>query len=430
MNKQKRSLTKITKRLASYNPDAIPVVQAQKIIRDFIQPIQETETVELRDALQRVLAKDIISTINVPPHNNSAMDGYAFSAKDVDLSREITLKIIGSAYAGHPYKGRISTGECIEIMTGAIMPLKCDTVVPQEMIIQNDNHTIRIPSSAIQAGDNLRKMGEDLLKGHVAITKGTILQPAHLGLLASLGIDKIQVKRRLRVAYFSTGDELRALGKALDEGSIYDSNRYTLHAMLLRLGCEIIDLGIVQDDPIQLENALHEACNQADVVITSGGVSVGVTDYIKEVMTKLGDMVFWKVGMRPGRPMAFGQISSSGSTAYLFGLPGNPVAVMVTFYFFVRDALLRHMGANHKPLPQMKVKSASSITKKSGRTEYQRGILFQNNLNEWQVKLTGYQGSGILRSMAEANCMIVLEPKRDNVNIGEEVNIVLFDGLV
>jgi molybdopterin molybdotransferase len=303
-------------------------------------------------------------------------------------------------------------------------------VVPQEFTQSASDTTVTIPQGVVRTGDNRRLMGEDLQEGKAALTQGRILRPADLGLLASLGIGQIMVQRRLRVAFFSTGDELRSLGDALDPGCIYDSNRYTLFGMLTRLGCEVIDMGVVKDDPASLEAALRSACANADAIITSGGVSVGAADYTKQIMAQLGDVTFWKIGMRPGRPMAFGTITSKDKTAYLFGLPGNPVAVMVTFYFFARDALLRMMGAHSAPLPLLRAASATDIRKKPGRTEYQRGILSTDSQGHPQVRITGSQGSGVLRSMSEANCMVVLSHEQGNVRAGELVDVVVFEGLV
>jgi molybdopterin molybdotransferase len=424
------TLSEIVSCLSGYDPDAIPVEQAKTIIRDFITSIEDTEKMKLHDALGRVLAEDMISPINVPAHDNAAMDGYALRGVDLKKNAPTTLTIIGTALAGKPYSGMTSTDECVHIMTGAVMPAGCDTVLPQEFVQDATQTSITFPEGVVKKNGNRRLKGEDLEAGAAALKKGTILHPAELGLLASLGIAEVAVRRRLRVAIFSTGDELRSSGEALDEGSIYDSNRHTLYGMLTRLGCEVVDIGIVQDKPALLEIAFRKACENADVMITSGGVSVGTADYTKQVMSSLGDMTFWKIGMRPGRPMAFGKIHSNGKSAILFGLPGNPVAVMVTFYFLVRDALLNMMGATPSPLPLIPVKTVSSIQKKMGRTEYQRGILSRNDEGELQVRLTGSQGSGILRSMSEANCMIVLSQERKNIETGDMVNVILFDGLV
>ena len=424
-----RPLSEIVSCISGYDPDALPVESARQIIREFIAPIEEIETIDLPSALGRVLATDIVSPIDVPAHDNSAMDGYAF--RSADLQPEATaLRIIGSAYAGKIFDGAVASGECVQVMTGAVIPNGCDTVVPQELVEIVAENRIIVLADALQPGDNRRLKGEDLMIGKIALKRGTILRPAHLGLLASLGMAEIPVRRKLRVAFFSTGDELRSLGEPLDEGCVYDSNRYTIHGMLTRLGCELIDLGVVRDDPALLEAALRNACENADAILTSGGVSVGAADYTKQVMARLGEMNFWKIAMRPGRPMAFGRISSNGQSAMLFGLPGNPVAVMVTFYFFARDALLFMMGANSAPLPVMPAKTLSPIRKKAERTEYQRGILSRNIDGELQVKIAGSQGSGILSSMTEADCIVVLPDGQGNVDAGGMVGVIPFEGLV
>lgn len=414
------------------NPDegSVSVARVQRIIQDFIKPQHGMELVPVPEALGRVLAADVLSPIHVPAHDNSAMDGYALRGQDLPASDTAVYRIVGTAYAGRPYPGPVEAMECVRIMTGAVMPARCDTVIPQESILDRDPDFVRIAAGTVQPGDNRRLQGEDLTKDQPAVRRGRILRPADLGLLASLGVAEVALRRCLKVAIFSTGDELRSLGETLEPGCIYDSNRYTIRGMLDRLGCEIIDLGVVRDDPISLEAALRGACAQADAIITSGGVSVGEADYTKQVMDSLGEVNFWKIGMRPGRPMAFGTINSNGKRAYLFGLPGNPVAVMVTFYFFVRDALLHLMGARGEALPRLRALAQADIRKKPGRTEYQRGILGIDVQGQTVVRITGSQGSGVLRSMAEANCMVVLPESQGNVRAGEAVEVVVFDGLV
>jgi molybdopterin molybdotransferase len=423
------TLTQFVSNLADYDPNALPVTQAQRIVQDFVQAISAVETVTIWQALDRVLAADVISPISVPAHDNSAMDGFAFQGADLLPEAATTFAIIGTALAGRTFQGTVERGECVRIMTGAVMPVGCDTVVPQEFTQHASDTAVTVPHGVVRTGDNRRMKGEDLQEGKAAIRGGRILRPADLGLLASLGIGQVMVLRRLRVAFFSTGDELRSLGDELDSGCIYDSNRYTLFGMLTRLGCELIDMGVVKDDPVSLEAALRSACATADAIITSGGVSVGAADYTKQIMAQLGDVTFWKIGMRPGRPMAFGTITSEGKSAYLFGLPGNPVAVMVTFYFFARDALLRMMGASADPLPVLRAASQTDIRKKPGRTEYQRGVLSADASGNTVVRITGSQGSGVLRSMSEANCMVVLRHEQGNVRAGELVDVVVFDGL-
>ncbi len=410
-----------------YDPNALPVAKVNEVIRQFVQPVAGVEQLAVRDALGRILAADIISSINVPAHDNSAMDGWAVRGSDLAASASVTLTEIGSALAGREFTGKVSRGECVRITTGAVMPHGCDTVIPLELV-QADGKQIRIPGGQ-ETGANRRLAGEDLEKGKPALQAGALLRPAELGLIASLGVPEVKVRRRLRVAFFSTGDELRSLGEALAEGEVYDSNRYTLFGMLKRLGVDAIDMGVVRDDPEALEAAFRSAAANADAVITSGGVSVGEADYTKQIMRKLGDVVFWKIAMRPGRPMAFGRIADGDRSAYLFGLPGNPVAVMVTFYHFVRAALLHMAGASGIELPLLQARSLEAMRKKPGRTEYQRGILEIRD-GVAGVRITGAQGSGILRSMSEANCFVVLGHAQGNVAIGDPVDVMLFDGLV
>jgi molybdopterin molybdotransferase len=370
-----------------------------------------------------VLAEDIVPSINVPAHDNSAMDGYAVRFSDLDTG-ETALTEVGTAFAGRVFDGKVGARECVRVMTGAVMPAGTDTVVIQE-VARKDGHRVLVPPGQKKA-QNVRYAGEDLKAGIAVLHPGRQIGPADLGLVASLGIGEVAVKRKLKVAFFATGDELASIGTPLKEGEVYDSNRYTLCGMLERLGVEVKDLGVVRDDPALLEDAFRRASALSDVVITTGGVSVGEADFTRELMAKLGEVLFWKIAMRPGRPMAFGRIGN----AFLFGLPGNPVAVMVTFYQFVRDALLHLSGrSDDYAIPLLKVKAAAPLRKVPGRTEYQRGILFRED-GEWKVRTTGQQGSGVLRSMSEANCFIVLEHARGKVDAGEPVGVQLFEGLV
>lgn len=427
---QQASLHEVVSCQSDYDPAALPVQQAQQIIQQFITPIHAIEKLAIRQALGRTLAADIISGINVPAHDNSAMDGYAFRGCDLIPDTAIELNIIGTAFAGCTFDGQVNQSECVRIMTGGVMPLHCDTVIPQEFTLNVNEFTVTVPAGKIKPGDNRRLKGEDLMQGKTALLQGKILRPADLGLLASLGIAEVPVQRRLRVAFFSTGDELRSLGETLDQGCVYDSNRYTLYGMLQRLGCDVLDMGVIKDEPAALKDAFRSACENADAIITSGGVSAGAADYTKQCMAELGDVAFWTIGMRPGRPMAFGKIHSHGKSAYLFGLPGNPVAVMVTFYVFVRDALFHMMGATCPALPLVRATSKTMIQKRPGRTEYQRGILSIGHDGNLQVAITGSQGSGILRSMSEANCMVVLAHEQVNVAAGDHVDVMLFEGLI
>jgi molybdopterin molybdotransferase len=397
-----------------YDPDALPVDKARAALLACIAPLSQTESLPIRAALGRVLAEEIVPTINVPSNDNSAMDGYAVRFADLDKP----LKEVGTALAGKPFGGKVGAGECVRIMTGAVMPEGSDTVVIQE-IVKKEGGRIVVPTGQKKA-QNVRYAGEDLKVGVAVLEPGKLLRPAELGLIASLGIGEVKVKRKLRVALFATGDELASIGTPLKEGEVYDSNRYTLHGMLSRLGVEIIDMGVVRDDPAALEKAFALASKQ-DAIITTGGVSVGEADFIKQMMAKLGEVLFWKIAMRPGRPMAFGRIGD----AWLFGLPGNPVAVMVTFYALVRDVLLHLAGRTDEALPLLTAIAAENLRKVPGRTEYQRGILSSDG----KVRITGQQGSGVLRSMSEANCFIVLEHARGNVKAGEPVGVQVFEGL-
>ena len=424
------SMSEIASCVGGYDPDALPIDAARDFIARLVPRVQTVETVALRVALGRVLAHDVLSTIDVPSHDNSAMDGYALRAADLSPSGETLLDVAGSGFAGDRFTGHAAAGQCVRIMTGAVMPAGLDTVVPQEFV-RVDGPRIGVPEGIVKAGDNRRFAGEDLARGAVALASGRVLKPADLGLVASLGQGEVAVRRRLRVAFFSTGDELRSIGEPLPEGAVYDSNRYTLWAMLQRLGVvEVLDLGVVRDDPQALEAAFRAAAQDADAVITSGGASVGEADHTKQVMSRLGDVLFWRIAMRPGRPMAIGRIESSGRSAIAFGLPGNPVAVMVTFYALVRDALLAMAGAAPAPLIPLRAASLEAIRKKNGRTEYQRGIVTRSADGAPQVRITGSQGSGILRSMSEANGLVVLGHGQGNVAAGELVDVLLFDGLV
>jgi molybdopterin molybdotransferase len=413
--------------VSGYDPDALPVAKANEVIRSFVRPVSGVEKLPVRAALGRVLARDIVSPIDVPSHDNSAMDGYAVRSDDLRQAGPVTLIEIGTAYAGKEFAGEVQPGQCVRVMTGAVMPRNTDAVVIQE-VVTSEGRRVTVPPGQ-ERGQNRRLAGEDLARGRPALRAGRLLRPADLGLVASLGIGEVSVRRKLKVAFFSTGDELVSVGKKLRAGEVYDSNRYTLWGMLERLGCEVVDLGVVRDDPKKLEGAFRKAAAGADAVVTSGGVSVGEADFTKQMMAKLGEVVFWKIAMRPGRPMAFGRIRSRGRSAYLFGLPGNPVAVMVTFYHFVRGALLHMAGRSDTDLPLLRAKSEMAMRKKAGRTEYQRGILELKG-GEWTVRLTGAQGSGILRSMSEANCFVVLGHEQGSVAAGDYVDVMLMDGLV
>ncbi len=442
---------------------ALPVSAAQAIVRQWAVPITTIERVALRASLDRVLAEDVVSPIDVPAHDNAAMDGYALdgvildeatpgstkgngaqSGETVDAdgavsgaAPQLTLDVAGQALAGHPFAGKLATGQCVRIMTGAPMPPGCDTVIPQEWVTLSGER-IAFDPRRIERGANRRRAGEDLTRGQPALRAGRIIRASDVGLLASLGIAEVPVRRRLRVAFFSTGDELRSIGEPLTAGSVYDSNRYTIAAMLARLGVEALDLGVVRDEPTALEAAFQSAAQSADVVLSSGGVSVGEADFTRRMFEKLGDVAFWHLAMRPGRPLAFGRLWPNGARgrqggerpALFFGLPGNPVAVMATFYQIVRAALLSMSGADAPAPLTLTAVATATMKKRAGRTEYVRGIASRDSDGAWQVAPTRTQSSGALSSMSEANCFIVLAHERGNVTAGERVDIMPFEGLI
>lgn len=407
-----------------FDASSLPVSEARRRILDSVSTLDGYEKVALRSALGRVLAESIHSPVDVPLATNSAMDGYALAGTDLPASGTRELKVIGTAWAGRPYPNMLGAGECVRIFTGAILPKGADTVVIQERCNRRDDQLII--STDTRAGDNVRAAGEDIAKGAQVLAAGQRLQPAELGLLASLGLGEVIVRRRLRVAFFSTGDELRSIGESLEPGMIYDSNRYTLYGMLTRLGCEIIDMGVVRDTPEATDSAFRAATDSADVLITSGGVSVGDADYVKTTLEKLGEVGFWKVAMKPGRPLAFGRIND----CVFFGLPGNPVSVMVTFYQFVQPALRRMMGEIVADPITVKARCQSRLKKRPSRFEFQRGILSQDDNGELVVHKTGMQGSGILSSMSQANCFILLPVDATTVEPGDLVDVQPFHGLV
>jgi molybdopterin molybdotransferase len=424
MNESPQSLRELSC-ADDYDPNSMAVDKAREVIARFLHPVNASERLHVRNALDRVLGEDLLSPIDVPAHDNSAMDGYAVRFSDLQPGGETTLRVAGTAFAGAPYSGAMAAGECVRIMTGGVVPEGADTIVMQEHVKAKDGRVTI--GSGHRKGQHLRRAGEDLAAGQVALKRGTPLRPAEIGLIASLGIPEVSVYRRLRVAFFSTGDELVSIGTTPKEGQIYDSNRYTIHGMLQRLGCEAIDMGVVRDDPRLLESAFLQAAATADVLITSGGVSVGEADFVKELLNRLGEVVFWKIAMKPGRPLAYGKIGN----AHFFGLPGNPVSVMVTFYQFVRNALLKLAGRDPVlPLPTFTVPCTSALKKAPGRTEFQRGILSRDGNGSWSVRVTGEQGSGILRSMADANCFIILPTEQGNVAPGALVEVQVMEGVV
>ncbi len=447
-----KTLDDIAAQLQGYDPHALRVDTALQFLQQLVQPITEHTAVPLMQSLGWVLAHDVVSPINVPAHDNSAMDGYAFAGSQLRPGAPLQLAVVGTAMAGAAWTGVVAQGQCVKIMTGAVMPQGLDTVVPQEMVqrvgadmgagAQAGEH-ITIAADAIKLGDNRRFKGEDIALGTAALNAGTLVSPAALGLLASLGLPQVQVLRRARVAFFSTGDEVLSLGQTPREGAVYDSNRFTLYGLLTRLGIEVLDLGTVPDAPAALEAAYQSAvAQQADAIITSGGVSVGEADHTKTVMQKLGategtagggdaggqggGIAFWKIAMRPGRPMAVGRMGST----LLFGLPGNPVAVMVTFLAFVRPALLQLMGCTAPPSPLLQAHTLEPIRKKPGRTEYQRVVVRTAPDGSLCAQTTGQQGSGVLSSMVHANGLMVLGHDQGNLAAGEMVNVLMFDGAI
>ncbi|MFT3777668.1 MAG: molybdopterin molybdotransferase MoeA [Ottowia sp.] len=435
--------------LQGHDPHALPADVATALLARLAEPVAGVERVGLFDALGRVLAENVVSPVSVPPHDNAAMDGYAFDGAQLRPGQPLALRVAGAALAGAPWHGRAAPGECVKIMTGAVMPAGLDTVVPQELV-RIDGDTVTVPAGAARPGDNCRRAGEDLRAGQPALPKGERLAPSALGLLASLGLAEVAVVRRLRVALFSTGDEILAPGQPPREGAVYDSNRFALFGLLTRLGVQVIDLGVVRDDPAALEAAFVRAAAEADAVITSGGVSVGEADHAKALMRRLGDIAFWGIALRPGRPMAVGRIGglqaesassarqssassyqqNSNQGALLFGLPGNPVAAMVAFIAFVRPALLRMMGARAEPPVLLRAASEAPLRKRPGRTEYQRGIVTQHADGRLTVRTTGPQGSGVLSSMVQANGLIVLGHGQGPVAAGDEVQVMMFEGII
>ena len=417
---QNNKVNKQNSCMDDFDPDSIKVSDALKNIYTAISPISETEIVPIRESLNRVLAAEIISSLNVPTATNSAMDGYALHGADIPKEGTSKLGVIGTAFAGKPYQGKVAQGECVRIMTGAVMPDTTDTVIIQEHVERTDD--IILIDSETKSGSNVRQAGEDVAVGDIVLKKGARIRAADIGVIASLGIGEIEVSRKLRVAFFSTGDELCSIGEELKNGNIYDSNRYSLFGMLSELNVTIMDMGVIRDNREDLQQAFESAATKADVIITTGGVSVGEADYVKEILQETGTVNFWKVAMKPGRPLAFGQIKD----AHFFGLPGNPVSVMVTFSQFVKPALRHLMAETETETFTMRVPCISKLKKRPGRVEYQRGILERDKNNQWVVKKTGAQGSGILRSMSQANCFIILPMDGETVEPGTIVEVQPF----
>ncbi len=410
------------------DPELLPVAEALRRIDAQASSISGDERVVSRDALGRIAAEPIVSPINVPGHTNSAMDGYALAGADLPVDNTRRLTVLGTAWAGRPFDGRVLPESAVRVMTGAVMPPGTDTVIMNEQVEEQTGRQgdAIIIGQGHRVGQNVRQAGEDIAIGDRVLAAGKRIMPAELGLLGSLGIGEVSVKRRLRVAFFSTGDELRSLGEPLAPGDVYDSNRYTLYGMLTRLGVELIDLGVIRDEPDALDDAFREAARLGDAVISTGGASTGEADYIGETLARLGEVRFWRIAIRPGRPLAFGRVGD----ALFFGLPGNPVAVMVTFYQFVQPALMRMMGCNDAHAnPTLRVTCQSPLRKKPGRVEVYRAILSRDADGRPTVHSTGKTGSGLLHTMSDANCFIILPEDGESVEPGTEVEVQPFFGL-
>ncbi|OQQ03828.1 bifunctional molybdopterin-guanine dinucleotide biosynthesis protein MobB/molybdopterin molybdotransferase MoeA [Vibrio campbellii] len=404
------------------SPAFLSVVQGQEKILSLVNTVAETEACKIENAYGRVLADHVVSPVNVPQYTNSAMDGYAIRGDDVERD---SYQVVAEVMAGHAYDQPLEVGQAVKIMTGAPTPINGDTVVMREQASQ-DGDTVTFNGASIKTGQNVRQAGEDLAIGSDVFTAGTRLASPEMGMIASLGFGEANVFRKLKVAVFSTGDEVQAPGTEQKANSIYDSNRFTIMGMLEKLGCEILDFGILEDNEQLMIEALENASAQADVVMTSGGVSVGDADYIKLALDKLGQIDFWRINMRPGRPLAFGQIDDKP----FFGLPGNPVAVMVSFINFVEPALRKMQGEQGwKPLKVSAI-ATENLRSRQGRTEFSRGIYELDETGRLTVRTTGKQGSGILRSMSEANCLIEISPAVDTVKAGESVTIIPLQGRI
>jgi molybdopterin molybdotransferase len=402
----------------------LSVADARTRIASLIQVIAGVEQLPIRDTLDRVLAEVIVSSIDVPPCDNSAMDGYALRGADLPPSGELGLQLIGKAFAGTPFTGEVGAGQCVRIMTGAMLPRGADSVIMQEQVRCVDDKVYF--GAGHRAGDNVRRAGEDMAHGKAVLQPGHRVTAADLGVLASLGIGEVRVRRRLKVAFFSTGDELCSLGQPLGEGQIYDSNRYTLHGMLTRLGVERLDLGVIRDQRDAIRHAFQDAAAMADVVITSGGVSVGEADYVKQTLDELGQVDFWRIAMKPGKPLACGRLGP----ALFFGLPGNPVSVMATFYQFVQPALRAMMGETQAPTTTLRLPTETPLEKAPGRTDFQRGRLVRGADGQLRVNSTGLQGSHVLTSMSQADCFIILPAECAGVAAGDLVEVQPFAGLI
>lgn len=406
------------------NEEMLTVEEALEHILKLTPPALNKEKITLHKAHQRVLASAVIATFDVPPFRNSAMDGYAIRSADLLESTSTQLNVIGKSFAGHPFEGTVSAGEAVRIMTGAVMPNDTDTVIMQEDV-QNQDDQIEI-SAGQKPAQNVREAGEDLKQGGIILKPGRRLHAADIGLLASMGIVEIEVYCKPRIAIFSTGDELQSLGTPLERGQIYDSNRYTLRALLKKTDVEIIDMGVLPDDEAIITKAFENAAHSSDIVITSGGVSVGEADFIKDTLMKLGHVDFWKIAMKPGKPLAFGKLGN----ALFFGLPGNPVSVMVTFALFARESIRILSGENKQTSISLTAVTLDDLKKQPGRRDYQRGIYKRSNTGALEVSTTGSQGSHILKSMSIANCFVVLPRESGDIPKGTTLEIIPFSDIL
>jgi molybdopterin molybdotransferase len=391
-------------------------------IKNTIHPLKDSETVLLKNALGRILSEAVYAPINSPNETNSAMDGYAFSSAEITKGRGFSLNLIGTSWAGRPFKGLLQAGQCLRIFTGAVVPSEADSIIMQEHV-ESDGQCIHFPIDTI-GGQHIREVGEDMQQGSLLLASPKKLNAIDLGLLASAGVCEVSVSRPVKIAFFSTGDELTELGKPLSSGQIYDSNRYALHGLLNDINYIVTDMGVIVDDKQLLEASFIEAAKNHDVIITTGGVSVGEADYVKEILSRCGEVNFWKIAIKPGKPLAFGKIGD----CYFFGLPGNPVAVIVTFQYIVSPALKHLLGATETNTIKLAAICTSTLKKAPGRQEYQRGILTQDAVGNFFVASSGKQGSNIMKSLSEANCYIVLPVACDGIQAGERVMIDLIPG--
>ena len=410
--------------------NALTATEAKETILNHTSVLKRVLTVPFENSLGSICAENIVSSINVPNHKNSAMDGYAInlkSARDRQTTASLwnrapdKIKIIGTATAGSPYLGEPDLLAAVQVMTGAVIPPGYDTVVINEDVSIRRGH-IDIKEFPIK-GSNVRNAGEDLKRGEICVHQNKKLTAADVGLLASIGTANIKIYDKPKVTIFSTGDEVKNPSENLSFGQIYDSNRYTLAGMLQKMGMEIIDIGIIPDDPLILKKTLKEASLHSDVLITTGGVSVGARDHIRKVLREIGTILFWKIKIKPGRPFTFGNINN----CLYFGLPGNPVSAMITFSQFVSPSLSKLSGGIPKNAFLIKAKAVTQIRKIAGRTEYQRGF-YQTKKDEivW-VKPENNQGSGVLNSMSRANCIIHLPDEQGTIEKGQFVMIEPFE---